>query len=225
MNPLSVKTKVNNLSDGRVCLEIQIQNLATIPLCLELMDFEVNELFTSEDLNSFKTKVISPQDIIQKLYILSSKKPNDLAARTTPSLGRLDLHWKSTMGQAGHLQTSQLVRKLPSINPFELHVLEQPSVVNVEKPFKLKMRIQNNLSGERVRLSISGVKSKMSNILMQGSNYLDIGVLDGQTHHDFDLDLFPIMTGLFKVAGLVVTDKISGSSFELDSVATIKVMP
>ena len=39
LNPLSVKTKMNTLQDGIVCIEIQIQNLATVPLCLDKLGF------------------------------------------------------------------------------------------------------------------------------------------------------------------------------------------
>jgi hypothetical protein len=125
----------------------------------------------------------------------------------------------------GHLQTSQLIRKVPSINPFEVNVLEQPKSVKVEKPFKLKLRVQNNLSGERLRLSVKGQRSKMTDILLRGPNDLDIGVLDGLTHHDFELDFFPVSIGFFKIGGLVVCDKISGQVLELDSLAMIRVLP
>jgi trafficking protein particle complex subunit 13 len=104
LNPLSVKTKVNNIQGGKISLEIQIQNLAGLPFCLDKVGFEANELFNSMDLNDgvdFKTKTISPQDSRQYLFILSPKRASDMSARVTPNLGRLDIFWKSTMGQAG----------------------------------------------------------------------------------------------------------------------------
>lgn len=125
----------------------------------------------------------------------------------------------------GHLQTSQLVRKVPTINPFEVVVLEVPPRVIVEKPFKLKLRIKNNLSGERLRLSIKGVKSKMTNILLRGSNEVDLGVLDGQTHCDFDMEFLPILTGLHPLSGLIISEKISGALVDLDNLAMIKILP
>ncbi len=105
LNPLSVKTKVNTLSDGKVCLEIQIQNLATVPLCLDKLGFTANDIFSSQDLNDHdnfsSSKIISPQDTRQYLFVLTPTDENDLACRTTPNLGRLDINWKSTLGQSG----------------------------------------------------------------------------------------------------------------------------
>ena len=106
LNPLSVKTKVNNLVSGQICLEIQVQNLATVPLCLETIGFEANEIFSSQDLNDHadfaSSKILSPQDTRQYLFVLSpNANQNDMACRTTPNLGRLDINWRSTLGQSG----------------------------------------------------------------------------------------------------------------------------
>ncbi|KAJ3364448.1 hypothetical protein HDU91_002592 [Kappamyces sp. JEL0680] len=212
LNPLSVKTKVNSMQDGRVCLEIQLQNLASVPLCLETIGFEANNLFDCQDVNDspdFHSKVLVPYDTRQYLYILSPKQESTISARTSPNLGRLDIHWKSTLGQTAGSQVK---------------VIQQPKTVTVEKAFKLKLRIQNNLSGERLRLSVKGNKSKMTNILLKGSNDLDIGVLDGLTHHDFELEFFPILTGFHPITGLSVCEKISGTTVELENLALISVI-
>ncbi len=74
-----------------------------------------------------------------------------------------------------------------------------------------------------VRLSVKGNKSKMSNILLKGSNDVEIGVLDGQSFHDFELEFFPILTGLHPLSGLSIHEKISGTSMEIDNLASISI--
>ena len=108
--------------------------------------------------------------------------------------------------------------------PFEVLVLEKPDQIFVEQPFSMKLRIRNNLSGERQRLSINGVKSKMANILLSGSNDLDIGVLEGQSHYDFAMEFFPIATGIHPILGIQVSEKISGMTADLDNLAIIRVL-
>lgn len=117
------------------------------------------------------------------------------------------------------------MRKVPSINAFEVVILEKPKQICVEKKFTLKMRIKNNLSGERLRLSIKGIRSKMANVLLTGSNEIDIGVLEGLSHYDFTMDFFPIAPGVQSISGLLVSEKISGASLELDNFAIICVAP
>jgi hypothetical protein len=230
LNPLSVKTKVNTMEDGRIYLEIQVQNLASVPLYLQDLSLEVNELFNSKNLDIvdeesvFETKIIQNQDTRQYLYVLSPKDTLDLATRTTPNLGRLDIHWTSTLGQRGHLQTSQLVRKLPSISPFEMSISKLPTPIHVEKPFKIKFTIRNNLSGERLRLSVHGNKNKMTHIMLRGPSDHEVGTLEGQSSYDFELEFFALSTGLHKLTGLKISEKLSGSDVEIDSLGLIHVL-
>ncbi|CAG8496147.1 5446_t:CDS:2 [Ambispora gerdemannii] len=51
MNPLAVKTKVNNMADGKVFLEVQVQNVAEREMYLERMKFESGDVFGFKDLN------------------------------------------------------------------------------------------------------------------------------------------------------------------------------
>lgn len=51
LNPFAVKTKVNNMADGTVFLEVQIQNVAERLMYLERMNFEPGEVFNYKDLN------------------------------------------------------------------------------------------------------------------------------------------------------------------------------
>jgi hypothetical protein len=228
LNPLSVKTKVNSLDDGRVCLEVQVQNLAAIPLYFEKMNLEASDLFIIKDITGcdsvFEDSILQPQDTRQYLYIMYPKDPNDLQTKTTSNLGRLDIHWTSTLGQVGHLQTSQLVRKLPSMNPFEMSIVKLPKVVQVEKIFTITFCIRNNLDKERLRLAVHGIKSKMTNIMLRGPSIHEVGTLDGQSTYTFDLDFFPLSAGLFPLTGLAISEKLSGSEVEIDSLGLIHVL-
>jgi trafficking protein particle complex subunit 13 len=230
LNPLSVKTKVNSLEDGRICLEIQVQNQAIIPLYLQPIQLDANKLFTAEDMcvrddgSVFDNSILQSQDTRQYLFILHPKDANDLTTKTTSSLGSLDIYWTSTLGQVGHLQTSQLVRKLPSINPFEMSIVTMPKVIKVEKPFKITFRIRNNLEKERLRLSVHGIKAKMSNLVLRGSSVHDVGTLDGQSTYDFELEFFPLVPGLHKLCGLSISEKLSGSEIELAAFGLIHVL-
>ncbi|KAI8899613.1 hypothetical protein BC833DRAFT_614574 [Globomyces pollinis-pini] len=225
LNPLAVKTKVNTLADGKICLEIQIQNLATVPLCLNAIKFECNDIFQTIDLNTEFEKTLQSQDTLQYLYQLVCKdEANSSNSRLVANLGRLEIFWSSTLGQPGHLQTAQLVRKVPSIPPYELIVLDQPNLAFVEKPFKLQLRIRNNLPGERQRLSITGNKTKMNQVVLSNINDYDVGPVDGQQWHDFELNFISLVSGLHKISGLIVSEKISGTTLEIDNLTSIRVV-
>src|SRR6266540_2563840 len=62
LNPFAVKTKVNNMGDGTVFLEVQIQNVAERLMYLEKMSFEPCDVFKYKDLNY----VVSDEEITEK---------------------------------------------------------------------------------------------------------------------------------------------------------------
>lgn len=60
-----------------------------------------------------KTTLVQPQAICQFLYCLTphAKIANDLKAMSgANSIGKLDIVWRSNLGERGRLQTSQLQR-------------------------------------------------------------------------------------------------------------------
>jgi trafficking protein particle complex subunit 13 len=202
---------------------------------LNRMKFDPNPLFDytdlslnlgskSEDLQVFgKSGMISPQDTRQYLYLLTPKIPTDLETRTTPNLGKLDIGWNSAQGQAGKLQTSQLTRKVPTIDPFEISVVHVPPRIEPECPFVIKVRARNNLPDEKQLLSIQGVKSKMSNVLIYGSNEIKLGFIEPQSSLEFEMTFFALLAGVHKVTGLKITEAVGGSSKDVDCLAIVHV--
>ncbi|CAG8586617.1 1895_t:CDS:1 [Funneliformis caledonium] len=287
LNPFAVKTKVNNMGDGTVFLEVQIQNVAERLMYLEKMGFEPGDVFNYQDLNyvisdeeieekelvkvngnfnekinkesniedtennedqnnedlnvkkeDFKsTKVsleqesifgensyLNPQDIRQYLYMLTPKPEiDDKLGRTTNALGKLDIVWRSSHGETGRLQTSQLTRKPPALDEIELSVTSVPPLIELEVPFKLGCRIRNRTSST-LKVVITAVKTKMGSVLLSGPSVTNLGELSSDSFVEFSLEFFPLSPGLQRVGGLKVTDKNSGYTKEIDHFTDIFVL-
>ncbi|KAJ3024226.1 hypothetical protein HKX48_004499 [Thoreauomyces humboldtii] len=255
LNPLSVKTKVNSLYDGKIFLEAQVQNAAAEPMSVERMRFDPTDLFHFTDLNHVIPRstsedpasplppttgrsvaaglvvgasedgsiYLNPQDTRQYLYMLQPKRPHDPVARTTPTLGKLDIMWRTHLGQTGRLQTSQLSRKVPVADPYDLELLSTPVKILAEHPFAISVRVHNNLATETLRLTLHGVKSKMSSVLLMGPSETACGNVPPLGHVDVELNLFPLLAGLHKVAGFRLSDLVSGTSREIDNLTEVYV--
>jgi hypothetical protein len=248
-NPLAVKTKLNNMIDGRVFLEAQLQNVSAGPMFLERMKFEPSEHFIFQDLNQviaaseeaaaeekktqttvFGDSFIHPQDVRQYLYMLSPKNTeNDRISRTTNALGKLDIVWRSYMGDLGRLQTSQLTRKAPMLEDLEVQPFwpgnqDQPVKVVLETPFKLGIRIRNH-SGENMKLVLTAIKTKMGSVLLSGLSSRQLGEVaaNGATV-ETQIEFFPLTSGLQRVGGLRVMDLLSGYTKDIDHVCDIFVL-
>ncbi|KAI8333215.1 hypothetical protein BD560DRAFT_360566 [Blakeslea trispora] len=248
-NPLAVKTKLNNMIDGRVFLEAQLQNVSAGPMFLERMKFEPSEYFTFEDMNGvvgcekeetvFGDHFIHPQDVRQYLYMLSPlDAQNDRISRTTNALGKLDIVWRSYMGDLGRLQTSQLTRKAPmleeiEIKPFwvsskldeqEKEESEEKEVhVVLETPFKLGVRVKNH-SSDNMKLVLNTIKTKMGSVLLSGLSSRQLGELGPGQSTETQIEFFPLTPGLQRVGGLRVTDLLSGYTKDIDHLCDIFVL-
>lgn len=333
LNPLSVKTKVNSLQDGRIFLEAQVQNSTGIPIYLERLRFEPNDLFYYQDLNfpliigntdppaptpipaveavdsknenrssssleislQLNSEILNstnssslnnasvndsilktynkylvtggedgkissigksnifgsenyfgPQDTRQYLYILESKdvyNKNDANnaggggdqdlnlhknnfARNTTTLGKLDIVWKSQLGQMGRLQTSQLSRKITNTDYYTISILEiTPTKITTETPFTINCLLTNNSDSEPLTVNIIAIKSRMSSILLQGCNEFIVGPIAPLSHEKFQMKFFPLLTGLFKITGIRIQELGNGKINDIDSLVDVFVSP
>lgn len=166
---------------------------------------------------------LHPQDTRQYLYQLDPKSSTDLVTRSTPSLGKLDIIWRTSLGQLGRLQTSQLSRKVPQMELLELAIIGMPSTIYSEEPFRATLRVTNNTS-DAVHIMVSSVKAKMSSILLSGVSEKDLGWVGGRDSFKFELDFFPLLTGLHKLSGLRLTDMTTGYTRDVDNLTDILVV-
>ncbi|CAG8508329.1 2851_t:CDS:2 [Diversispora eburnea] len=285
-NPFAVKTKANNMGDGTVFLEVQIQNVSERYMYLERMNFEPGEIFNYQDLNyndnniddggendefgefmsgsnidnednnifnqnkqnennkindnqeenkeeNIKKNIesvfgnnsyLNPQDIRQYLYMLKPKPEiDDRLGRTANALGKLDIIWRSHLGETGRLQTSQLTRKSPILDEIELSVISIPSIIQLEIPFKLGCRIRNRTTST-IKVIISAIKNKMGSILLSGQSSEMLGEIISDGIIEFELEFFPLSPGLQRVGGLKLTDIISGYTKEFDHLTDVFVV-
>lgn len=147
-NPLSVKSKVHvphspsallsRDEREKVFLEVHVQNLTQGPLWFEsirldpvdgwnVTDTNISDDESGKSLFSGSMALMSPQDLRVYVYILTPKKISSATSVLVPPspgtvipLGRLDISWRSSMGEPGRLLTSVLSRRIP---------LPPPSVV------------------------------------------------------------------------------------------------
>ncbi|KJH44411.1 hypothetical protein DICVIV_09545 [Dictyocaulus viviparus] len=82
--PFDVKTKFYSVENNDVYLEAQIENTATIPIVLDQVELEP-----------------SPNYLVANI----SARYKDMS-----NIGKLDMSWRSSMGERGRLQTSPLQR-------------------------------------------------------------------------------------------------------------------
>ncbi|XP_075226678.1 trafficking protein particle complex subunit 13 isoform X2 [Lycorma delicatula] len=154
LKPLDVKTKFYTAESDEVYLEAQVQNITSGPISLEKVSLESSHLFTVNALNTNEDEssvfghvnVMPPGASRQFLYCLSPQPSltSDIKLLSgATNIGKLDIVWRSNLGERGRLQTSQLQRIVPDYGDIRLSIQELPNIVQIEKPFEFLCRIIN----------------------------------------------------------------------------------
>ncbi|XP_042206519.1 trafficking protein particle complex subunit 13-like isoform X2 [Homarus americanus] len=235
MKPLDVKTKFYNAEDyvsDEVYLEAGVQNITSGPLCLEKVELEPSPYFSVTPMNKVsqesntlvfgRMNVVNPHDTRQYLYCLKPKpeaRSNPAALRQATAIGKLDIVWRTNMGDRGRLQTSQLQRMAPQYGDVRVTVERIPSVVRLEEQFEVGLSI-TNICERTLELHLdflgggggsewSGVSSRSLPSLQPGQST------------NLSLSLVPLQTGLQTIAGVRLTDTFLKRTYNYENLAQV----
>ncbi|XP_022101769.1 trafficking protein particle complex subunit 13-like isoform X2 [Acanthaster planci] len=240
LKPLDVKTKFYNAEDyvsDEVYLEAQIQNITQSPMVMERVLLEPTAEYTVRELNVIEPdnkssettfgsfSYLNPLDTRQYLYCLNTKplpgSDKPAVIKGVSNIGKLDIVWKTSMGERGRLQTSQLQRMAPGYGDVKLNVTRVPDSITIEKPFQIQCRITSCC--ERT-MDLKLVLNNTENGLMWlGVSGQQLGKLGPGASMDIELTLLATVPGLQSVSGLRLTDTYLKRTYEHDDVAQIFV--
>ncbi|XP_033210582.1 trafficking protein particle complex subunit 13 [Belonocnema kinseyi] len=231
VKPLDVKTKFYNAESDEIYLEAQIQNLTAGPICLEKVALESSHLFTVTSL----TKNEKDESIYGKVNLLDSgfsrqylyclkpqpsllKDPKMMHNAT--NIGKLDIVWRSNLGERGRLQTSQLQRMAPDYGDLRVTLKDIPADIHLEEPVNFKCHVVN--TSERSMDILVSLQSN-SSIAWCGISDTMLGPLKPGDSIYISLCLIPLDSGLITIAGLQLMDTFLKRVYDYDDLAQIFV--
>ncbi|XP_053972328.1 trafficking protein particle complex subunit 13 isoform X2 [Hylaeus anthracinus] len=231
VKPLDVKTKFYNAESDEVYLEAQIQNLTAGPICLEKVSLESSHLFSVSTLNTNKkgesiygsVNVLDTDCSRQYLYCLKPQLTllKDLKMmHNATNIGKLDIVWRSNLGERGRLQTSQLQRMAPEYGDLRVTMKDIPLKVYLEQPVHFNCHIINT-SERSMDLMLSLDSS--SSIAWCGISNTKIGTLKSGASIDIPLCLIALHSGIITISGLKLEDTFLKRTYDYDDLAQIFV--
>ncbi|VDN04324.1 unnamed protein product [Thelazia callipaeda] len=231
--PIDVRTKFYNAENNDVYLEAQIQNTSESPMIMERVTLEPSDFYTSSEISADETKnniiaqsYINPGDVRQYLFCLKPKttdySPNCFRTiiRNGTSIGKLDMIWRSTMGERGRLQTSPLQRMAPGYGDLRLTIVKIPAMVKVLQPFIIVCKLQN-CCDRPLDLLLTLDDKFQSNIVFCSTSGVQLGQLPPNSTTNFAVELLPLSPGLLSVSGIRVTDTFLRRTYEHDDIAQV----
>ncbi|XP_018100654.1 trafficking protein particle complex subunit 13 isoform X3 [Xenopus laevis] len=237
LKPLDVKTKFYNAETDEVFLEAQIQNITTSPMFMEKVSLEPSIMYNVSELNTvitngdwkgsstFGTKTyLQPLDTRQYLYCLKPKPEFAEKAgviKGVTVIGKLDIVWKTNLGERGRLQTSQLQRMAPGYGDVRLSIETIPDTVRLEEPFDITCKI-TNCSERTMDLVLEMCNTNA--IHWSGVSGRQLGKLHPSSSLHLTLTLLSSVQGLQSVSGLRLTDTFLKRTYEYDDIAQVCVV-
>ncbi|TKC42486.1 hypothetical protein EI555_004734 [Monodon monoceros] len=221
LKPLDVKTKFYNAETDEVFLEAQIQNITTSPMFMEKVSLEPSIIVTTFGSRAY----LQPMDTRQYLYCLKPKKEFAEKAgiiKGVTVIGKLDIVWKTNLGERGRLQTSQLQRMAPGYGDVRLSLEAIPDTVNLEEPFHITCKITNCSSERTMDLVLEMCNT--SSIHWCGISGRQLGKLHPSSSLCLALTLLSSVQGLQSVSGLRLTDTFLKRTYEYDDIAQVCVV-
>lgn len=229
--PLDVKTKFYNAENDDVYLEVQVQNITTDPITLEKVALDASNLFQVLSLNLTddnesvfgKTTILHPQCTSQFLYCLYPVKKmlghmKSLGEMT--NVGKLDIVWRSNLGERGRLQTSQLQRQGPEYGDIHLSVVDIPNFVNLEEPFTFKCNLINN-SERSMDLILS--LQPCSGFSWSGKSGYKIESIPAHGFKEITFTAIPLHPGLKSISGIRFSDSSMKQVAKFDDITQVFV--
>ncbi|CCD68178.2 putative trafficking protein particle complex subunit 13 homolog [Caenorhabditis elegans] len=226
--PIDVKTKFYSAENQDVYLEAQIENTSNANMFLEKVELDPSQHYNvtsiaHEDEFGDVGKLLKPKDIRQFLFCLTpADVHNTLGYKDLTSIGKLDMSWRTSMGEKGRLQTSALQRIAPGYGDVRLSVEKTPACVDVQKPFEVSCRLYN-CSERALDLQLRLEQPSNRHLVFCSPSGVSLGQLPPSQHVDFSLNVFPVTVGIQSISGIRITDTFTKRIYEHDDIAQIFV--
>ncbi|OVA06065.1 Protein of unknown function DUF974 [Macleaya cordata] len=221
-NPLSVRTKENTF------LEACIENHTKSNLYMDQVEFEPTQNWSATILKAdehhpeveCQTREIFKQPVLIKagggihnyLYqlIQSSNESAQIKVEGSNTLGKLQITWRTNLGEPGRLQTQHILGTPFARKEIELQIVEVPSVTLLEIPFLVRLTLTNHMDRKmgpfEIFLSQRDPQGEKA-VMVNGLQTLVIQQVEPLSSMDFNLSLIATRIGVQKIRGITLLDK------------------
>lgn len=208
-------------------MEACIENQTKSNLYMDQVDFEpaqqwsattlkVEEHHTEKD--SVTREIFKPPILIRSgggiynyLYQLrlSSQESSQMKVEGSNVLGKLQITWRTNLGEPGRLQTQQILGSPIARKEIEVQIVDIPSVITVERPFLVRLNLKNQTEREMGPFEVwlsQGDSIEETFVTTNGLQSLDLPQVEAFGSVDFQLNLLATKIGIQNITGITVFD-------------------
>ncbi|CAA0835839.1 Unknown protein, partial [Striga hermonthica] len=238
-NPISVRTKVLFIirypCHDTTFLEACLENHTKSHLYIDQVEFEPAQHWVATVLkapdNSFDHNPLARENfkepilirhgggIYNYMYQLKFSPPDGAQMKIEGSkiLGKFQITWRTNLGEPGRLQTQHILGNPISRKEIELHAVEIPPAIILEKSFVLNLNLVNTtdrvLGPFEVWLSES-VSFDERGVMVNGLQTKTLGEVQTYNSLNFQLNLIAVKLGILKISGITIFDTIEKKTYD-----------
>lgn len=234
-NPLSVRTKVRVVKEITF-LEACIENHTKSNLYMDQVEFEPAQNWSAtmlkadgphSDYNAQSREIFKPPVLIRsgggihnylyQLKMLSHGSSSPVKVQGSNVLGKLQITWRTNLGEPGRLQTQQILGTPITSKEIELNVVEVPSVVSIDKPFLLQLKLTNQTDKEQGPFEIwlsQNDSDEEKVVMINGLRIMALAPVEAFGSTDLHLNLIATKLGVQRITGITVFDKIEKITYD-----------
>ncbi|EEF43247.1 probable trafficking protein particle complex subunit 13 homolog isoform X2 [Ricinus communis] len=228
-NPLSVRTKVRVVKETTY-LEACIENHTKTNLYMDQVEFEPAQHWSAKiikddekqsEKDSLTREIFKPPVLIRSgggihNYLYQLRLSAHGAAQSNV-LGKLQITWRTNLGEPGRLQTQQILGTPITRKEIELCIAKVPAVINLDKPFSVHLKLTNHTDKElgpfEVWLSQDGSVEEKA-VTINGLQTMELSQLEAFGTTDFHLNLIATKLGVQRITGITVFDKSEKKTYD-----------
>ncbi|XP_050214525.1 uncharacterized protein LOC126665692 [Mercurialis annua] len=227
-NPLSVRTKVRAVKETTY-LEACIENHTKTNLYMDQVEFEPAPQWNAKILKAEEKSETDSQtrDIYKPPVLIRSGggihnylyqlRLSTQGSAQSNVLGKLQIIWRTNLGEPGRLQTQQILGTPITRKEIEMCITEVPSVINLNKPFPVHLNLTNHTDRElgpfEVWLSQDDSLEEKA-VIINGLQTMELLQLEAFGTTDVHLNLIATKLGVQKITGITVFEKTEKKTYE-----------
>ncbi|WOL06042.1 trafficking protein particle complex subunit 13 [Canna indica] len=239
-NPLSVRTKVTSfnycITLENTYLEACIENHTKSNLYMDQVEFDPAPQWIatrlegdnySSDTNSKTRGIFTPPVLIRAgggiynyLYLIKSTLEESGQGKADGSsiLGKFQITWRTNLGEPGRLQTQQIYGTPITQKDIDMHLLDVPPVIILERPFQVHLSLTNQtertLGPFEVSISPGITSSEEKMVMINGIQKLMLPPVEASNSSIIDLNMIATKLGVQKISGITLFDVREKKSYE-----------
>ncbi|KAG6420636.1 hypothetical protein SASPL_117171 [Salvia splendens] len=236
LNKLSYFVMIKSIfSQDTTFLEACIENHTKSDLYMDQVEFEPAQYWSATVLRAeyhssepssvlsetFKEPILikSGGGIYNYLYQLKFSSPDktQFKAESSKILGKLQITWRTNLGEPGRLQTQHILGNPVTRKDIELHAVDMPSVIMLEKSFLVGLNLINLtdrvLGPFQVWVSEGGSPDEKA-VVVNGLQRMTLGEVQPHSSLKFQLNLIAVKHGIQKISGITVYDTVEKKTYE-----------